>query len=362
MSATQPLGNITKFGSTKQENRDAYIGRRYRLLDTARELLPTYRVASCLHIPVPGKAIEVWREQKTGHAHLHGVGRCGNGWICPVCATRIAIGRADEIQQAIDAARAQALTPVFITFTASHQREDALSTTLTKQKAAMRSMRSSRAWGKLKETYGFTGQIDAWEITWGFGAGWHPHNHGLYFARLAPETQTLEGEIFTQWENAIGKQGLTCNRENGVKVLHGEAAVASYMAKWGLKSELTSNEKQGRKDNFTPFQLLALYEQGEAWAGGLYQEYAEATKGVSMIRWSRGLRAQFALSEPATDEELAEAETTEGAVKMLEIPRSDYRKLIYTGRRGILGEMLQVAERGREALIIWLSIFQIFIE
>lgn len=359
---TQQLGITTDFGSTPRETRDDFISRRYRLLDTVRELLPHHRVSSCLHVPIPGKMVEIWQETKTGHAHLHGVGRCGSAWVCPVCATRIAIGRAGEIQQAIDAAQAQKLTPVFITFTASHTREDSLSSTLAKQKAAIRAMRSSRAWGKLKTAYGFQGQIDAWEITWGFSAGWHPHNHGLYFARLAPETQALEDEIFTQWENAIGKQGLTCNRENGVKVLHGQAAVASYMAKWGLKSELTSNEKQGRKDNFTPFQLLALYEKGEDWAGGLFQEFAEATKGLSMIRWSRGLRAQFNLCEPATDEELAEAETTEGAVKVLEIPRNEYKKLIYTGRRGILGELLIVAERGRDALVIWLGMFSVFIE
>ena len=355
MSATERLGILTEFDSARVEN----ITRRYKILDVARELLPTHRVASCLHVPIPGKSVEIWKEEKSGHAHLHGVGRCGSAWVCPVCSMKIAMGRADEIEDGIKAVQAQGLTPVFVTFTVSHQRDDALVFTLTKQKTAMRFMRASRAWGKLKAIYGITGQIDAWEITWGFSAGWHPHGHGLYFVKSAPDVESLENELFGLWSHALSKQGLTCNRENGVKVLHGQAAVAAYMAKWGLQSELTSTEKRGRKDNYTPYQLLSLYEQGELWAGGLYQEFADATKGLSMIRWSRGLRDVLGLRTELTDQALAESEESDGSVLMLSLTRDDYKRIIYTGRRGVIGEMLVVAERGLAELLVWLSIFGI---
>ena len=358
MNATERLGIITDFDSAR-EKRDDFIARRYRLLDVARELLPDHRVAGCLHVPIPGKVVEVWKEIKSGHAHLHGVGRCGSAWVCPVCATKIAIGRADEIEGGIKAAQVKGLIPVFITFTASHQRDDALVSTLTKQKAALRFMRASRRWGKLKAIYGITGQIDAWEITWGFSAGWHPHNHGLYFVKSAPEVEGLENELFDLWSHELSKQGLSCNRSNGVKVLHGQAAVAGYMAKWGLQSELTSPEKRGRKDNYTPFQLLSLYEHGEAWAGGLYQEFSNVTKGLSMIRWSRGLRDVLGLRTELTDQALAESEESDGSVLMLPLTRDEYKKIIYSGRRGVIGEMLMVAELGLPELIAWLSIFGI---
>lgn len=353
--STQRLGIITDFDSARIEN----TTRRYKLLDVTRELLPTHRVSSCLHVPIPGKTVEVWKEEKSGHAHLHGVGRCGSAWVCPVCATKIAMGRATEIEDGIKAAQAQGLTPVFITFTASHTREDALSSTLTKQKAAMRFMRSSRVWGKLKAVYGITGQIDAWEITWGFSAGWHPHSHGLYFTKSAPEVETLETELFDSWTHALSKQGLSCNRANGVKVLHGQAAVAAYMAKWGLQSELTSTEKRGRKDNYTPFQLLSLYEQGELWAGGLFQEFSDATRGLSMIRWSRGLRDALGMRAEMTDQQLVEVEESDGSVLMVTLDKASYKKIIYSGRRGVIGEMLMAAELGLSELLTWLAAFGI---
>lgn len=357
MSATERLGNITDFDSARPA-RDANVTKRYRLLDAARELLPKHRVGSCLHVPIPGKGIEIWKETVSGNAHLHGVGRCGNGWLCPVCAAKIGIGRAAEIEEAIGKAKKQGLSIVFVTLTARHERADHLVDNLAGMKEALRFMRKGRAWKRLKDTYGFEGDITGWEITWGFGAGWHAHSHSAYFLHAAPDVQAVEQEIGALWRQALGREGLDCN-DHGVKVLAGDKYLAKYLAKWGLSNELTSPDKGGRKDNYTPFQLLALYEQGESWAGGLYQELAGATKGLSMLRWSRGLRAYFGMGDEVSDQDLAEAETTEGAVKVLAMCWQDYKKLLYTGRRGIIGEMLMVAERGRDALLLWLSLFDV---
>jgi len=351
----QRLGNITNFDSARVEN----VTRRYRLLDSARELLPDFRVAKCLHVPIPGQQIELWQDDKTGKAHLHGVGRCGSAWVCPVCSAKISIGRAAEIEEAVTNANGQGKTVVFVTLTASHKRADRLDDNLKGTKAAIRFMRKSRAWGRLRDVFGLAGQIDALEITWGFSAGWHVHSHAAFFMAHPPDVETIEDKIFTQWQNALSKQGMTCDRAHGVKVLIGTENLPGYLSKWGLKTELTSREKPGREESYSPFQLLALYEGGEGWAGRLFQEYADATKGVSSLRWSRGLRAELGMTGELTDQELAEAENSEGSTKLTELSRDEFKRLIYAGRRGVIGEMLMVAERGRAELLLWLSMFGI---
>ena len=63
MSAPQYLGKITNFVSADTDNarefRDFTVQNRYKLQDAARELLPDFRVKSCLRVPIPQKQIEI---------------------------------------------------------------------------------------------------------------------------------------------------------------------------------------------------------------------------------------------------------------------------------------------------------------
>ena len=137
------------------------------------------------------------------------------------------------------------------------------------------------------------------------------------------------------------------------------------MTKWGLDSEITkADEKRGRGDNFTPFQLLELYAEGEGWAGHLYQEFADATKGTVSFSWSPrpnkrydeiGLRARLGLGDDLSDQELAEAEQERGKqIELFIFTDEQFQKIMYSNRRGVIGDMLVIAERGREALLLWL--------
>jgi len=58
-------------------------------------------------------------------------------------------------------------------------------------------------------------------------------------------------------------------------------------------------------------------------------------------------------------QELAEAQESDDSVLIVNLSREQYRKIIYTGRRGVIGEMLLIAERGREALMLWLAVWGI---
>lgn len=356
MSATERLGNITNFHAARGEN----VTRRYRLLDAARELLPDFRVSQCLHVPIPGQEIGIYKEVKSGHAHQGGVGRCGSVWVYPVCSAKISLGREAEIDEAVRIATEQGWHVVFTTLTSRHNRSDTLADIVKRVKASLSFMRSSRRAKKTREKYGFVGRIDAFESNWGFASGWHFHSHDITFYERLPDTESLEDELYEQWQHALGKQGLQCDREHGVKVLVGSEHLPGYLTKWGLKNELTSREKPGRAESYSPFQLLALYDSGEKWAGGIFQEYADATKGVSSLRWSRGLRDALGMRSELTDQELVEAEESEGSVLLVTLDKADYKRIIYSGRRGVIGEMLVVAELGLSELLAWLSMFGVF--
>ena len=353
MSVTERLGNTTNFHAARVEN----VTRRYRLLDVARELLPDFRVSQCLHVPIPGQEIGIYKEVESGHAHQGGVGRCGSVWVCPVCSAKISLGRAAEIEEAVRIATEKGWYVVFTTLTSRHDRSDMLADIVKRVKASLSFMRSSRRAKKIREKYGFVGRIDASESNWGFSAGWHFHGHDITFYERPPDVETLEDELYQQWQHALGKQGLDCDREHGVKVLMGTEHLPGYLTKWGLKNELASREKPGRAESYSPFQLLALYDAGESWSGSLFQEYADATKGVSSLRWSRGLRDVLGMRGEMTDQELVEAEESEGSVLLVTLSRDEYQRIIYSGRRGVIGEMLTVAELGLPELLAWLSIF-----
>jgi hypothetical protein len=128
---------------------------------------------------------------------------------------------------------------------------------------------------------------------------------------------------------------------------------ANYVTKWGLENELAGEYKKAKNGNFTPFDLLREYEQGEGWAGAKYQEFAVAFKGVSQLRWGKGLKDTLGVNV-ASDEELAESEVSEHSVKIAFLTWEQYTCILTRGKRGVLGQLLMVAECGGLALSTWL--------
>ena len=346
-----------KDGSDGLDFQESSLKSRFILLDTAKKLLSQTRITFCMH-SLPNKATGATVEQdiETGHSFIAGVARCGLGWTCPVCATKIAMGRREEIDNALKMAEEQGLQPYFVTYTASHTREDALEANLADMKKAIRWMRMGGTWQKIKSDYGIVGYIDSWEITWGFSNGWHAHMHEVIFAKAGADIKDLEKKIFERWDKSLSRLGLFASEKYGVKVVLADDDIASYLTKWSLKTEMTgSNFKSAKKNSFTPMGLLSLAEAGEKWAGKLYQEYARATKGKSAIRWSRGLRDLLELGNASSDQELADAEQGRKSRTLAVFPAQTWKEIQKTGRKGIIGELLVVAGMGKESLDVWLG-------
>jgi hypothetical protein len=263
-----------------------------------------------------------------------------------------------ELQEAIEKAKEKGLEVYFVTFTVRHSREDSAEGILSKLTDAKRWMKKQRSYKRFRNLIGYEGSVTGLEATWGFMNGWHFHYHMLFFAEKSLNPDDLESELYELWRLALERQGLDCSREHGVKVLKGddEGRVAGYMTKWGLSNELTGQEKKkGHKGNFTPFELLSLYNQGEAWAGRLFQEYADATKGKSSLRYSRGLRDYLGLSKEMSDQEAVERERDREVKKLFTFTEDQEKRVFYSGRPEAWGEILTAAEGGRACLLHFLK-------
>lgn len=260
------------------------------------------------------------------HAHFSGVQHCGSVWACPVCAPIIRRERAGEIAEGarrhIEAGGGIAMA----TFTVQHGRSDRLRDSMRVLADAYADMSRSRAFKDFRAERGMVGTIVALEVT--FGAhGWHPHRHILMlFDRPVSreEEAGLKRELFAMWEHAVERAGGRPVDEKGFDVRaisSGEEAVASYVTKVvdgveGIGAEVSlADVKAGRVEgSVNPFQLLDV---DTPEAEGLWNEYVDATKGRSAIRWSRGLRDALGMGRERTDEEIADELDARGEVVAL---------------------------------------------
>ncbi len=329
--------------------------KRYKLLATAKELLPNNRITYCQHALPKGASVML--DKETGKSHLSGIAACGLFWICPVCSAKISMLRQEEIKEALQAAAAQELQAYFVTFTASHKRGDSLINNFGSMKDAVTFMRSAQSWKKLRKDTGFVGNIDSWETPYGQNNGWHVHLHSVFFMRPGLDVQELEKRIYSLWEKSLSKQGLHASELHGVKAVKAtDDKISEYLAKdYTLQAEMTSeNYKESKGKSYSPMQLLALYQTGDRQAGRLFQEYAIATRGKSKIRFSRGLKALLGLGKSASDQELAESEQERKVTKLATFPPAIWQEI--TRKNGaIIGEMLVVSALGSGALSTWLG-------
>ena len=155
---------------------------------------------------------------------------------------------------------------------------------------------------------------------------------------------------------------MDCDRDHGVIVLPGNAA-AAYITKWGIENEIVNPlHKEARQDHYTPFQLLQLYDQGEGWAGFLFKEFAVAFKGVSQLRWSKGLRDRLEMGASVSDQVLADEQTSKNSSLVVSMTWEQYKTLIQRGGRGVIGQLLMVSEIGDLAVFAWLLSFNILLD
>lgn len=332
------------------------MARAYRLQRLSADLLPGSRVGMCgMQAVRPGGAI-ITRNGDGAHG-VTGVRRCGSGWICPVCAPKIARGRVAEIEKAVEAWHDVGGDCVMLTLTVQHHAGDELAGLIKTLAAAQRRLWSGRAAADRAKRWGIVGQIRNTEVTWGAGTGWHPHSHVLLFVRelSGVDGVQLVADLKQSWAAAVERSGWYASPEHGLmgqlverrgvrlerakerlaELALSAARLAEYFGKsaelptaealvaneWGPGHELSmAHLKRARGARYSPWALLiaagevtpggdseAAKDSDHAHATRLWQEFADATKGRVMIRWSQGLRDRLFIDDPVSDEALAEA-------------------------------------------------------
>lgn len=345
-AGTAALGNDTRNVSARPapdaQRRGRRIVRRYKLLDTAAQLLPGHRVAWCGRL-VLGESVTVLYHAEHASASYGGVAACGSVWLCPVCATRIAIARADELARGAASWGQRGGQLLMLTLTLRHQRGQRLAALLAAINGAYRELRQGRAFQHFKKRFGMVGTVTAREITHGIN-GWHPHLHAVIFlSKYAIPSEQIEMRkwLYERWKKALAKYGLNATYEHGISLQDVAPENIPYLSKqaeaWAAANETTGGAaKSARPGHHTPPQLLALAAAGDKRAARLYVEYAAATKGLKMIVWSKGLRKLLLNDEnEKSDQEIAEEKQAD-AIILFELTLSQWGRILKYSLRGEL--------------------------
>lgn len=358
------LENITKFASERESFVEKYgkTALRFYLLEVSRMLLPNERVKICWRYPLPArKTVEIIYSDERGRARAKGTMKCGQGWVCPACMSYIQEQRRVELQTAMDRAQDDMIT-VMLTYTAQHDQGSRLAPMVASMTEAYRKTRSGRNWQDLKQFYSIRGSVRTMEVTFGAN-GWHPHFHELMFmdksvldanraGGLDELSDALKGDVGGAWYEKLASSGMHTNIEKAFDVKAGNKYTADYINKFGRipqngdlsvsAYEIThSSTKTANRGGFGVLDLLfaAAHDKG---AQRLFKEYHAATKGRSMVHWSRGLKTLLDINV-IRDEIAAQGIETETDRILAEIDIHFWR---WIGDRGFLAQVMTVSNEG----------------
>lgn len=341
-----------------------YTALRFFLLAKARVLLGNNnRLQACWRYPLPDvEHVEIIYSEERKRARARGTMKCGQPWVCPVCTLYISERRRQELGVAVSQVRDRYMA-VMVTYTARHDKSMRLADLLKKMQSAYSATRRGRWWGDLKSEFGLVGSIRATEVTYGHH-GWHPHYHELllidiptfnafYGGAVTEMSAMLEAIFSAKWLAELQKQGLTADKEVGLKVTHSHGDVEEYISKYGkMPSESDfggqadevsrGSAKSARGGNFTPWELL-FYAKDNSTFAALFVEYAHATKGRHQLQWSRDLKALLNIDEIA-DKIAAEGVETETDIILAKVDLSTWRYAANHG--GYMAQIMTVAHEG----------------
>lgn len=288
---------------------------RYACQSVARKAVPKERVCMCLR-KVNGSNVEVHRHIKTDKAFYSGLWVCSSVWLCPVCAAKISERRRLEMEQGFKFHKEEGGKIAMLTLTFRHKKTDRLKDTMAKFAEATKKFMSGKAYNTIRLEMGLIGRIRVFEVTYGKN-GFHPHIHMALFYMNDVDLKRIEKRMFSLWEKACLKVGLSANEKHGLDLQPGEEA-EKYLSKhgtWSLGQELSkSHIKKAKNESMSPFDFLRKYleEENEKYLK-LFKEYAECFKGKRQVQWSPGLKERYLIIEK-TDEQLATEQTEQADI------------------------------------------------
>ncbi len=335
-----------------------------------------HRTCTCNKFRTDNKA-SILKSKDHNKAFFGGLMTCANARVCPVCASPINERKANEMRTAFNQHEALGLKVSMLTFTAPHTARDSIGDLTKKISKALSHFWEGAPAKRFKEKYGIVGHIRSFEVRYGSN-GWHPHFHILVFSKTSLPVTRKNNYIVTpsefqddswnwildRWKTMCVKSGLNLPNEYGMDIQNGGHAGA-YITKfgsdgdilstasgkkitWDMADEMTKgNSKIGATGSLSPWDILAQVRDGitaeyKTRAKLLFLSYARAMVGVSLVKWSRGLRELFSLDEESTDEEIL-TEQKDKADVLCFITAKEWKFIHFNKLRPMI---LQLAESG----------------
>lgn len=338
---------------------------RFMLRNGLRKITELKRLKSC---GLPIGSSDVIMKQLEGVHHFVGISTCGSGWACPVCSAKIRFKRANEISKAVVSALDQGCGALFVTRTIPHSAEDQLQFTLNLLAEGRRWVSSQLAVKKLRKHLNYLGGIASKEVTHTFN-GWHPHTHDIELFGQKVQLQELVQlnvlyyELLNKFYVRNGHKELS--KIYGVTVepvnTSGDA-LGKYLSKL-QEGASVSNEmaradlKIGRNGSMMPFDIIAdFFNTGDCDMLALWFEFERDTKGKSVIRFTKDLRALFLPDEAEkSDEEIAAEEV--GGVDVVKFDNWFFRRIISAKLEGKVLAALDAG--GFPALVELLTVYHL---
>lgn len=226
---------------------------------------------------------------------------CGSVWACPVCASRIYQGRAEELKGAISQWEGVTL---LLTETLRHWEGNDLRELRKALSGAHRSLWAGKAGMRRRKQWGLVHTVRGLEVTHG-ESGWHPHLHTLMFCTREP-TQAMVDELKLAWCIAVEKR---LGREHAPTFERGldvrAASCAEYLAKLGLEVANIASKSGRSAASRTPWQIAKDAAAGDRASAHLWRSYCRDMLGARQLCWSKGAKRALGVLE-RTDQELAE--------------------------------------------------------
>ena len=280
---------------------------------------------------------------------------------------------------AMNQAPALGLHMSLLTFTAPHTIHDDLSV-LKKQitDACANFWRGGPA-TRFKKKYGIVGNIRSFEIRYG-EHGWHPHFHIIVFSEKPLPSTFKEGRskfvdlnkqsaewkhVLGMWQSACLRAGLRSPNEYGMDLRDGTHA-GEYISKygsddevmktkkgkdvtWDMADEMTKGQTKKSDVSLAPFDFLELYgkameEKNDDAAfeyAKRFKQWAKASERLTMIKWSRGLKALFGFDEKEKSDEEIVAEQDDSAKFLCNIDIDSWRYIIKNKLRTLVLELAE---------------------
>lgn len=318
-----------------------------------------HRTCKCHRVSLT-PTTQILKSEDNKKAFFGGVMQCASVWTCPVCAAKINERKSSDMREAFKKAPGLGLKCHLLTFTAPHSAGDTIEDLSSKMRDSLASFWRERQIVKWKKERFIVGNIRAFEVRYGDN-GWHPHFHLIVFSE-----RCLKGDkslLLDKWQRVCLRSGLDQPNEYGLDIQDGSKA-GEYICKfgsdgevleradgkkvtWDAADEMTKGHmKKGKSGSLSPWDILRKIDESEDDDAnkyrGLFLHYARAMKGVSQLKWSRGLRAIFDQENEKSDEDIL-AEQEDSAKLLCHLERDEWNYLIKSKGRAII---LELAENG----------------